>query len=124
MDDIREFGKRGEEVAARRLSSLGYRILERNFRTPAGEVDIIAMDGGVMVFVEVKSRRDMSFGPPELAVNRRKIMQVQKAALTYLARTKKGNIPCRFDVVAVSMLPGEETRVDVIKDAFEMSGGY
>ena len=124
MEDIRQFGKRGEELAARHLKGLGYRILERNFRTPSGEVDIVAMDGGVLVFVEVKSRRDMSFGAPELAVNRRKIMQVQKAALTYLARTKKGNTPCRFDVVAVSMLPGEDTKVDVIKDAFEMSGGY
>jgi len=124
MSDNKEFGKRGEELAAKHLKGLGYRILEMNYRTSVGEVDIIAEDGGVTVFVEVKSRRDMSFGAPELSVNYHKMRQIQKAALSYIARTRKHNVPCRFDVVSVSAFAGDEPRVDVIKDAFEMSGGY
>jgi putative endonuclease len=121
--DNKEFGRRGEELAAKRLKSLGYRILERNYRTPAGEIDIVAMEGGSLVFVEVKSRRDMSFGPPELAVNFHKRRQIERAALLYLTSKGKADTPCRFDVVGISAGPGDKAEVHVIKDAFETSGG-
>lgn len=123
MDDAKEFGKRGEELAARHLSKLGYEVIDKNYRTQVGEIDIVAKEGGTLVFVEVKSRRDENFGPPELAVNYRKRRQLTRAAFLYLTRKKKQNEPCRFDVVCVSVRP-EGVKVSVIRDAFELAGGY
>jgi putative endonuclease len=123
MDDAKEFGKRGEELAAKRLVGLGYEVLDKNYRTPVGEIDIVAKDGGTLVFVEVKSRRDENFGPPELAVNHHKRRQLTRAALLYLTRKGKHHMPCRFDVVCVSVMQGGE-KVSVIRDAFELAGGY
>ena len=124
MDERTEFGKKGEELAARHLSSLGYEILEKNYRTKVGEIDVVAKDGGTLVFVEVKSRRDRSYGPPELKVDHRKRRQIARAAMLYLTRTRRTNWPCRFDVVAISNIPGEGVGVEVIRDAFELDGGY
>jgi putative endonuclease len=123
-DANKEFGKRGEELAAKELGRLGYKVLETNYRTPIGEIDIIAMDGGTLVFVEVKSRRDDSFGAPEISVHHHKRRQITRAALLYIGRRKKQGLPCRFDVVGIC--PGTDGRltVKVIKDAFEVSGGY
>lgn len=123
MHDNKEFGKRGEELAAKRLSKLGYKILEKNYRTPVGEIDIIAMEGGTLVFVEVKSRRDDSFGAPELAVTRHKQRQIARAALVYIMDKRKSGSPCRFDVVGITSAGGE-LKVSVIKNAFELAGGY
>jgi len=120
----REFGKKGEDLAAKRLSKLGYKIIERNYRTPAGEIDIIATDGEYLVFVEVKSRSDLSFGAPELAVNRHKRRQMEKAALLYLMKKGGADKPCRFDVVCINAAPDADAECEVIKDAFELSGGY
>jgi putative endonuclease len=120
--DPKEFGKSGEELAAKHLTKLGYKVLEKNYRTKAGEIDIIAQDGPTIVFVEVKSRRDKSYGPPEIKVDYHKRRQITRAALLYLLRKKKGNSPCRFDVVGISAPQGEAVEVTVIKDAFEMDG--
>ncbi|HLE18234.1 MAG TPA: YraN family protein, partial [Syntrophales bacterium] len=65
-------GKAGEETAVRHLQKLGYRILERNYRCPVGEIDIVAKDKNTIVFVEVKSRKTEEFGDPELAVGAKK----------------------------------------------------
>lgn len=124
MDANKEFGRKGEELAAKELKRQGYSVLEKNYRTAVGELDIIAMDGETLVFVEVKSRRDDSFGPPELSVTHHKRRQIARAALLYIGRKRKHNAPCRFDVVGI--YPGGEGKysVKVIKDAFELSGGY
>ena len=121
--DAKEFGKKGEGIAARHLEKLGYKVLEKNYRTPVGEIDIVARDGQSVVFVEVKARRDASFGAPELKVDRRKQRQVSRAAFLYMTRKRVTNSPCRFDVVSVSATPGGY-EVTVIKDAFELEGGY
>jgi len=121
--DPKEFGKSGEELAAKHLTKLGYKVLEKNYRTKAGEIDIVAQDGEILVFVEVKSRRDKSYGPPEIKVDYHKMRQITRAALLYLVRKKKSNSPCRFDVVGISAPQGEAVEVTVIKDAFEMAGG-
>ena len=122
--DSKEFGRAGEELAAKHLKGLGYKVLERNFRTSVGEIDLVAVDGPTLVFVEVKSRRDGSFGSPELAVNRHKRRQLEKAAMVYIMRKKKWDTPCRFDVVSVDAAGGPKPEVTVIKDAFELSGGH
>ena len=79
-------GLRGEEIACAYLKGQKFTIVERNFRCKGGELDIIARDGKTLVFVEVKARRTLSFGPPQMAVTPFKQRQISKAALTWLAR--------------------------------------
>jgi putative endonuclease len=111
-------GRKGEDRAADYLIRQGYRILERNYTTPSGEIDLIALDGNELVFVEVKTRSSDAFGAPELAVNARKQQRMIKAALGYIKYKKLHQVPCRFDVVAVS--PAKERDVELIQNAFEM----
>lgn len=110
----RRLGAAYEELAAEYLEKKGYRILERNFRCRAGEIDLIAIDGRYLVFVEVKYRRDASMGTAAEAVDFRKQNVIRKAATWYLSiRQIPENTPCRFDVMGIT---GKE--VCLIKDAF------
>ncbi len=111
-------GREGEEAAARYLDKLGYSILEKNYRTPFGEIDIIAKDKGIIVFIEVKTRADDSFGHPFEAVDYRKREKIKKVALCFLKRIKKEH-PARFDVLSIFMYNGKR-RIEHIKDAFEV----
>lgn len=99
----KELGSRGEEEAAKFLSGMGWQVLERNYRCRIGELDIIAKaPGGVLVFVEVRSRSGVSHGLPEESVDYRKQNKLRMLAQQYLlARPKLANGSCRFDVVAV-----------------------
>ncbi len=113
-------GKRGEETAAAFLKKQGYEILEMNFRTRRGEVDIIARHKGVLAFVEVKTRASNAFGSPKGAVGREKQRRISMAALEYLSRTRQTRSRARFDVVSV--LEGEAgTQVELISNAFELA---
>ena len=112
-------GERGEEAAARHLLSLGYIILERRFRTRAGEIDLVARDGDTLVFVEVKARTSLACGRPAEAVDGRKRGRIVRAASLYLARHGGGEAPCRFDVVEVLIEPGLSPRLRLIRNAFE-----
>jgi len=111
-------GREGEDLAARFLTKKGYRILERNYRTRSGEIDLVALHDGAVVFVEVKTRTSDAFGAPELAVNPRKQQRMVKAALGYLKYKKLHQVPCRFDVVAITTAAEQE--VEHIQNAFEM----
>ena len=93
-------GKQGEALAAAYLTQAGYRILERNYRCIFGEVDIVAEEGGILAFVEVKSRRSESFGAPQLAVGPRKQRSLSRIALHYLGERPLGQCPARFDWVS------------------------
>jgi len=114
----RLLGQEGEERAAQFLIEKGYRILERNYRTRSGEIDLIALHKDEVVFVEVKTRTSDSFGAPELAVNSRKQRSMIKAALGYIKYKKIHQVPCRFDVVTVGASAGR--KVEHIQNAFEM----
>ena len=116
MSEKSEFG---EELAARHLTGQGYRIAERNWRAgKAGEVDIIAYDGPVLAFVEVKTRFDDSFGQPQSAITRGKQRQMALVAKRYLYQQELyGTVDCRFDVVAVTFDQGQP-HIELIKDAF------
>lgn len=94
-------GRWGEEEAARFLQRLGMRIVERNLRTPVGEIDIIARQGKTLVFIEVKTRRSDAFGTPQEAVGPTKQRQIIRTALWYLGDGKGRGLQPRFDVVAV-----------------------
>jgi putative endonuclease len=111
-------GKAGEDRAAKFLADQGYRILERNYRTPHGEIDLIALHQGTIVFVEVKTRTSHAFGAPELAVTPQKQHRMVKSALGYIKYRKLHQVPCRFDVVAINA--AAETELSLIQNAFEM----
>ena len=112
----RTVGSHYETVAEQCLKKQGYKILERNFYCRQGEIDLIARDGEVLVFVEVKYRKSLNQGEPMEAVNDRKQRRIARAASYYL--WKKGispDTPCRFDVV--ELLPG---KYRICEDAFEI----
>jgi len=94
-------GQRGEELAARALEQRGYTILARNYRTPIGELDIVARDRQHLLFVEVKTRRTAAFGVPAEAVGAHKQRQIMRAAQWYLANARYPDLQPRFDVIAV-----------------------
>jgi len=112
-DTRRATGIRGEEEAARFLARCGYAILDKNVRTRAGEIDLVAKEGKTLVFVEVKTRRDLAGDPPQAAVNTRKQNRLGKLALGYLKLRRLREMPCRFDVVAV--IVNEEGGVKAIR---------
>ena len=116
----RALGGEGEELAVRYLKTHGYRIIERNFRCPLGEIDVIARHGGYLVFVEIKSRSSSDFGFPQEAVHHYKQRRIIQAAKTYLAQRRLGDtVHARFDVVAVERGPSGAT-IDVLQNAFEV----
>lgn len=96
--NTRPVGQRGEDRAVDYLRAKGYKIIQRNFSTRFGEIDIIAMDKDVWVFVEVKTKSTLDFGRPEEMVNRSKLERIKRMATLYLnGREEK----CRIDVVGV-----------------------
>jgi putative endonuclease len=110
-------GRWGEEEAARFLRRLGMTIVERNLRTPVGEIDIVARHGKTLVFVEVKTRRSDAYGAPQEAVGPTKQRQIIRAAQWYLGDGKGRGLQPRFDVVAVR--PGSQGAcVEHIANAF------
>jgi putative endonuclease len=113
-----QLGKRGEAAAAKFLANLGYRIAARNYRCPVGEVDLIALDGNTVVFVEVKSRTSAEAADPEITVHREKRRRVTRAAKYFLSRKPALDPPCRFDVVAVVLPETGPAEVEHFIDAF------
>src|SRR5262245_59348518 len=123
MTELRQVvGKAGEEAAVEFLRQQGYRILERNYRCRFGEIDLIAQDGIVLAFIEVKTRRSQAYGPAAAAVTRTKQRHLIKASQTYLMQRQKAKEVCRFDVVTVE-LSAQQPSIELIKDAFQYSGG-
>jgi len=100
-------GDCGEELAAVFLRKRDMEIVETNYRFGHGEIDIIARDGDVLVFCEVKTRKSDLFGPPEYAITLRKQAQVRKIAEAYLYERGISDQICRFDVVAIRMKGGK-----------------
>jgi putative endonuclease len=110
--------QRGENAAARYLRQIGYKIILRNYRSPLGEIDIIARDGDTLVFVEVKTRA-YDDPTPEEQVNSVKQHQITKAAKVYLNRYGSSQPPARFDVVAVVWPADREPVLRHVQSAFE-----
>ena len=115
----KEIGRKGEELALRFLKKRGYQIIERNYVCKMGEMDIIARDRDILVFVEVKTRTSTTFGPPQLAVNPKKQSQMSKVALYFLKEKKLEDVKARFDVVAI-LLGARGEEIELIKDAFDL----
>lgn len=116
----RLFGDRGEKEAARYLRRQGMKILHRGYRTAHGEIDLIALEGNMVVFVEVKARRQ---GSPAEAVTPEKQRRLTLAALHFLKKYNLLNERCRFDVVAIIWPEGNSSaQIEHISDAFEAVG--
>jgi putative endonuclease len=96
-------GHAGESVAASFLEKQGYIILERNYRTPYGEIDLIIQRGDAIVFTEVKTRANNSLGPPEISITRRKAEHIQNSAKYYMQQHPEMNNQWRIDVISVQM---------------------
>jgi putative endonuclease len=116
----RLLGDRGERAAARFLRRRGLRVLLRGYRTPSGEIDLIARDGETLVFVEVKARRQ---GVPAEAVTTEKQLRITLAALQFLRKHGLLDVRSRFDIVAI-VWPDErgEPQIEHIPNAFEAVG--
>ncbi len=126
MDDLaamdnKSVGERGEAIAAAYLKGQKFTIVEKNYRCKGGEIDIIAKDGKTFVFVEVKTRRTLSFGPPQQALTSFKQRQISKAALTWLADKKLFGASARFDVIAILLPDHALPQIDHIRNAFDLA---
>jgi putative endonuclease len=116
-----ELGKRGEELARRHLEKLGFSVLETNYRTPEGEIDLIVEKDDLLVFVEVRTRHRSGFGSPEESLTVKKRSHMASSALRYLQRNRINDREWRIDLVAIEIGPGEKpVRVDVTENAVEV----
>ena len=119
-----ETGKKGEDLAKEYLVKQGYKIIERNYRSKMGEIDIIAKDGEYTCFVEVRLRKNNSFGSPADSINEGKRRRIIKTAQLYAATKRIYNTPMRFDVVLINAQSYEDglknIHLQVIKDAFRL----
>lgn len=112
-------GKRAEEIAATELKRRNYEVVCTNYRCRGGEIDIIAMDGSTLVFVEVRSRRSDCQEYPSESVDARKQSKLILTARHYLVNNELSeDTDCRFDVVAVTFIHGRPVGVEVIRNAF------
>jgi len=117
MDNRRSLGDRGEDLAAASLKKQGYKILERNYRTPLGEIDLIARHQKALVFIEVKTRTSDRFGAGQEAVHHAKQARLRKLADYYLKQKRLGEVEVRFDVVGILWGEGKP-QIEVIQGAF------
>jgi putative endonuclease len=120
-DDRKVLGAEGERAAEKYLRRHSYAILERNYRSPLGEIDLIALDGGTVVFIEVKTRSGGGHGSPLEAVDARKQRQIARVAQSFLLRHRLQDRAARFDVVGV-WREGSRIVCELVRNAFELPG--
>ncbi len=120
LNKRQQFGKESESKAVRYLKKSGYKILEQNYRTKLGEIDIIAKDKGTIAFIEVKGRRSDNYGNPKWAITPKKQRKISMVALYYLKDTNQSGEKARFDVVAITS-DYDNPRIEIVKNAFELA---
>jgi putative endonuclease len=118
LPSAREQGQLGETLALRYLYRQGYDILERNFRCRAGELDLIAYDGPVLAFIEVKARSSHEFGTPGDALVPEQQERIRRAAATYRRSRRLEHLSFRFDLVAVDLPAAGKPSVKLIRNVF------
>jgi len=116
----KQFGDEGEQIAAELLQRKGYEIIERNYRFGKGEIDIIAKDpeNGFIVFVEVKSKKNLEYGDPAYSVTKNKMRQIKRMTELYLYDKEIGEVDCRFDVITVLLRGNQKPIVEHYVNAF------
>ena len=120
MNRLQAFGKAGEALALRYIKKKGYKVLEQNYICPVGEIDIVAKDKKTIVFIEVKTRRSMSYGSARFAITPHKQRKISMTALYYLKSREQMDQDARFDVVTVQTTRGIQ-EVDLIQNAFDLA---
>ena len=120
MTPLPALGERGEALAWNFLKKHGYRLLEKNFRTRLGEMDVIAEKDGTIVFIEVKTRRHHHFGTPEEAVDWRKRRKLVQVAQAFLQSKRLEDRAARFDVLSVTWDGEGEPAFFLLEDAFAL----
>ena len=122
MSDFLRLGERGESLAWNFLRKQGYSILEKNYRTRLGEIDVIASRDGAIIFLEVKTRRNHHFGLPEEAIDWRKRQKISRVAEAYLQTKGLENREARFDILSVTWDGIEEPHFLLLENAFALEG--
>lgn len=110
-----EYGKSGEQAAINYIEKLGYEVIETNYASYIGEIDIIALDKGCYVFIEVKTRSSQNYGLPKEAVNMHKQRKYGMLVMQYIKNNNLFNSKCRIDVIEVT---GEDFKINHLKNAF------
>lgn len=113
----KDLGHQGEALAQKYLKKQGYKIIDTNFSCKSGEIDIIAKDNGVLVFVEVRSKTKTDYGSPIDTIDAKKQQKIKKTAQQYLLQLKTEDIYCRFDVVAI-LWRSPKPEIVLYRDAF------
>lgn len=116
MKNNRKKGIIGEEIAAKYLLSKGYKIIDKNYRTNIGEIDIIALENDVLAFIEVKTRTSVNYGYPYEAVNWKKQDKIIKTSLIYIKHKNMRNYQIRYDIIEVYLI--NEGKINHIENAF------
>ncbi len=119
VEHRRNLGLLAEEIAAAFFSKKGYRLLERNYRAPCGEIDLIFQDSGQVIFVEVKARATGRYGLPQEAVTNRKQQHIVRTAMWYLQHKGWFDREIRFDVLAVRFIKNARPEIEHIPWAFD-----
>lgn len=114
----RNTGNYGEDLACKFLKNIGYEIIENNYFYGHGEIDIIAKDRDELVFVEVKYRTNLEFGPPELSISKGKQKLIRRTAEAYLFNKQIKDQACRIDLIAILHLKDEKPKINHIINAF------
>lgn len=109
----KEIGNIGEVIAKDYLLSQGYEILNRNYRCPKGEIDIIAKEQDVIIFVEVKTRTNTKYGQPFEAVDRRKLQRLYTISQFYIYENKLNQYKYRFDIVSINLNQSGNTHASI-----------
>lgn len=117
-DRRRELGRRGEQAAAQFLTARGLAVIDRNWRSRTGELDLVAVDGDAHVFVEVKTRTGTGFGAPAEAVTARKARRIRGLAIEWLRAHGVFAPEIRFDVIAVYWPSGHDPRIEHLAGVF------
>lgn len=118
-----ELGQRGEELAANFLQRKGYKLLQRNYRSRFGQIDIIAKEKKYFCFIEVKTRKSSLYGLPKEAVSKFKQRRIARTALTYLKENRLIKTRARFDVISI-LLDRGSSDIELIKNAFDLEDRY
>jgi putative endonuclease len=119
LNNRQKYGKESESLAVGILKKKGYDILQTNYMTKLGEIDIVAREGNTLVFVEVKARRSSRYGDPKFSITWHKQKKISMTALCYLKETGQMKVKARFDVVTIQ--PGlNSPKIEIIKNAFDL----
>ena len=116
LNQHQQYGRKSEDMAAAYLKNQGFVILQRNYRTRLGEIDIIARDGQTIVFVEVKARKTDNTGSVKSSITQNKKIKITRLAQCYLKQSRTYDAKVRFDVVVIK---GDGESIELIKNAFD-----